>query len=373
MLPSITTAGILKNKGRTRPVDTVYYGEINGRHHCKWDGNDSESTPLQENDVTIETTDHALETAKWRLRLEDLPPEIRAGIRALYAVRPWANSVVVLYPALWIFSIVLMEKWQLFPVRIAGILAIAVSIQAMGTLMHEALHGNLFRSPRFDRWVGFLLAIPTLFSASAYRVAHLNHHRYTRTERDQDEFSFACSSRRQYVAIFYMSFLIGSLLYMILVPWKAYAMASRTNRRRILTEYFLMFLAYAAAAAWVTISGHPEWLLWYWLVPFLIAVLLANVRALAEHMGTAGTGDAITRTRTVTSNRVVSFLMLNLNYHLEHHLFPAVPWYNLPRIHELLKPLYEFRGAEVRQSYAAFVFRCLRRCPEPVETISIKG
>jgi fatty acid desaturase len=82
--------------------------------------------------------------------------------------------------------------------------------------MHEALHGNLFRNPFFDRWVGFVLAVPTLFSCSAYKVAHMNHHRYTRTERDQDEFSYSCRTHGQYVALFYASFLVGSLLYMIL-------------------------------------------------------------------------------------------------------------------------------------------------------------
>ena len=26
-----------------------------------------------------------------------------------------------------------------------------------------------------------------------------------------------------------------------------------------------------------------------------------------------------------------------MNYHLEHHLFPNVPYYNLPKLHELIK------------------------------------
>jgi fatty acid desaturase len=45
-------------------------------------------------------------------------------------------------------------------------------------------------------------------------------------------------------------------------------------------------------------------------------------------------------TRTVTSNRVVSILMCNLNYHLEHHTFPGIPWYHLPLLHGLLAPEY---------------------------------
>jgi fatty acid desaturase len=81
-------------------------------------------------------------------------------------------------------------------------------------------------------------------------------------------------------------------------------------------------------------------------------------------LGTLGSGNAVLRTRTVTSNRAVSFLMLNLNYHLEHHLFPQIPWYNLPRVHKLLQPNYESQGADVRRSYTAYLIQSLRQGPE---------
>lgn len=41
-------------------------------------------------------------------------------------------------------------------------------------------------------------------------------------------------------------------------------------------------------------------------------------------------------TRTVLMNPVFRFLYLNMNYHLEHHMFPSVPYHNLPRLHRLI-------------------------------------
>jgi len=318
--------------------------------------------------MTVEDSEPGPSSSEWRFRLEELSPELRTEIRSLYRVRPWANFILLLYPGAWILSVAIMQKYPFWPIRAAGIVVIAISVQAMGTLMHEALHGNLFRDSFFDRWVGFALGVPTFFSSAAYKVTHLNHHRHTRSEKDMDEFSYACRTHRQYVALFYASFLVGSLLYMCAVPVKAYAMASHSKRRRIVAEYSLMFLAYATAVSYAVVMRHPEWLLWYWLAPIAVAVVLSNIRALAEHMGTSGQGDAILKTRTVTSNPLVSFLMLNLNYHLEHHLFPAVPWYNLPRVHQLLKPMYKARGAVVRKSYAAFVMDCFRQAPKAVHT-----
>jgi fatty acid desaturase len=39
---------------------------------------------------------------------------------------------------------------------------------------------------------------------------------------------------------------------------------------------------------------------------------------------------------------------LNSNFHLEHHYFPGVPFYNLPALQRLLTPFYQQRGLRWR-------------------------
>ena len=41
--------------------------------------------------------------------------------------------------------------------------------------------------------------------------------------------------------------------------------------------------------------------------------------------------------RTVIMGPVNRFLYWNMNYHLEHHMFPMVPYHALPRLHDLIK------------------------------------
>jgi fatty acid desaturase len=41
--------------------------------------------------------------------------------------------------------------------------------------------------------------------------------------------------------------------------------------------------------------------------------------------------------RTVYMNQVSRFIYWNMNYHVEHHMFPMVPYYNLPALHALIK------------------------------------
>ncbi len=59
---------------------------------------------------------------------------------------------------------------------------------------------------------------------------------------------------------------------------------------------------------------------------------------LLQHLGLAeNVTDHRLNTRTVLMNPISRFIYLNMNYHLEHHMFTMVPYYNLPKLHELIK------------------------------------
>ncbi len=59
---------------------------------------------------------------------------------------------------------------------------------------------------------------------------------------------------------------------------------------------------------------------------------------LLQHLGLAeNVTDHRLNTRTVLMNPVSRFIYLNMNYHLEHHMFTMVPYYRLPELHELIK------------------------------------
>jgi fatty acid desaturase len=217
--------------------------------------------------------------------------------------------------------------------------------------MHEAVHGILFRNRQLNRWVGFLCGLPAFLSVTAYRVGHLPHHRHERTERDPDELENFSKDPRILAVLFCLTFLAGELFGFYRVgPANAWH-GRRENRQKILLEYGLIAAAFAAAFA--TVPIHI--MLHVWVFPALVARQLTNVRTLAEHTLT-DPGERITATRTVLSNWFVSFFMCNLNYHIEHHLYPAVPWYNLRKLHALLNHDLRRRGAQIYASYTRFLY-----------------
>ena len=57
-----------------------------------------------------------------------------------------------------------------------------------------------------------------------------------------------------------------------------------------------------------------------------------------QHLGLAeNVTDHRLNTRTVLMNPISRFIYLNMNYHVEHHMFTMVPYYRLPDLHELVK------------------------------------
>ncbi len=89
--------------------------------------------------------------------------------------------------------------------------------------------------------------------------------------------------------------------------------------------------------AWAIASGSIVPLLFVGLPSFYGAWLVVFF-GITQHAGLReDVLDHRLNTRTVYINPVFRFLYLNMNYHVEHHIFPTVPYYNLPALHREIK------------------------------------
>lgn len=72
--------------------------------------------------------------------------------------------------------------------------------------------------------------------------------------------------------------------------------------------------------------------------PRFMGSWLILLYSLTQHTGLAeDVTDHRRNCRTVKMNPINRFLYSNMNYHLEHHMYPLVPYYSLPKLHELIK------------------------------------
>ena len=114
-------------------------------------------------------------------------------------------------------------------------------------------------------------------------------------------------------------------------------------------------LAVIAAAFW-TQSVLP--LLYVGILPTMYGAWLAFTFGVTQHVGLAeDVLDHRLNARTIKMNPVFRFIYWNMNYHLEHHLFPTVPYHRLPDLHALIKdelpPIYPSTIAAWREIIGA--------------------
>jgi fatty acid desaturase len=65
---------------------------------------------------------------------------------------------------------------------------------------------------------------------------------------------------------------------------------------------------------------------------------LSNMVGRAQHYKLEhNSNDTFKNTRTIRMNFLLEFLNWNMNYHIEHHINPAVPFYNLPKFHKQIR------------------------------------
>ena len=76
----------------------------------------------------------------------------------------------------------------------------------------------------------------------------------------------------------------------------------------------------------------------FFLLPTFYGNTLFFMCGLTQHAGLAfDVKDHRVNTRTVILNPILSWLYIKLEYHIEHHMYPQVPWYNLPKLHKIIK------------------------------------
>ena len=268
-------------------------------------------------------------------------------LKVIRKKRDWINVVSISLN--WLQIIAAMALFFYFPNVLTFLLAVVVigSRQfALAVLAHDGAHNLLFFNEKINDFVSqWFCAFPLFSDNRPYRPYHLAHHRFTESENDPDlslsaPFPITKASFRRKV----IRDLTGQ------TGFKRYSIALKSifsseadnfagRIKKISDKISGFFISNLVIFSLIAIFSHWSiyFLLW-WIPAFTYYSLIVRIRNIAEHSVTPGDTN-LNNTRTTKASLLTRYLLVphHVNFHLEHHLFTNCPWYNLPKVHEMLK------------------------------------
>ncbi len=261
-----------------------------------------------------------------------------------------ALYVVAAYTA-FILSKIIDSNWCYLACLPLYVVA-AASLHGISLFTHEGVHGILHKNPHWNRALSIICALPVGQNYSAYKVLHLQHHQNLGLEGDPDHYSNYTKWTWLQFLMHWGRLIIGYPVYLIAIPILGFRQGNTADKIWIAIEVALLGIA---TTALILSPIERDLLISGWLIPMMFINTMVNIRGMSQHTLLEHEFDPILGTRTITTNFVTRFFMCNENYHLEHHLYPGIPWYNLPQLHNEIKDELRSQGAPFIPSYFAFV------------------
>ena len=301
------------------------------------------------------------------LRRKGLPPKVVKGLTAQNDLRA-TLGVLETFGTIALMVGLSLYFWHPLVV-IPCMFILATRHQALFVLAHDAAHYRLYKSRTLNDLVGRLCGIVIGFSTRTYRVVHRLHHNHLYEKQDPDIPLNAGYPRGK--AYLYKK-LIADLF--ALNAWKTYRYffgapsindnAEKANRP--LDDTSPKLRAQARADRWWVVGFHVTaplvalyfgYLLEYvvlWIVPGITMLQpILRLRAVCEHGAVTDYSSPMTASRTNLGPKWFMWLFFphDVNYHVEHHMYPSIPFYNLKRAHRLMQEHGVFEHAEIRHVF----------------------
>ena len=230
-----------------------------------------------------------------------------------------AYNVILPYPFLllsWWFA---SQSWYVLACGASYLFFAAAFRQA-----HDGYHHSLGTGKRTTTGILLLLSVLLITSLHSIRATHMEHHRNPLGDSDI-EGSLAKVS--------WWQAMLGGVTYRLSIYRQGLRLSSRRNQRIAYLEFGLIALVIATALvlsvfpiAVPAIAMSAQVLMYHILTMMLANASVGIIAVWGVHHDC---DETVARTER---NLLVNFLTFNLLYHVEHHLFPAVPSNHLPQL-----------------------------------------
>jgi fatty acid desaturase len=209
---------------------------------------------------------------------------------------------------------------------------------------HELAHGTPFKTPWLNQAFYQLCSFMTIREATLWRWSHARHHTHTIMVGRDPEIQ-VCRPPQLVTILLDFFYLIGGTAEIVktlrhacglISPEVADYVPAMERRKMIwISRLYVVFIAAVIGWCFAIHSVLPLMFVW---TPRFYCGWFHQTLGLTQHAGMAmNVADHRLNTRTVYINPVFAFLYMNMQYHVEHHVLPMVPFHALPKLHEAIK------------------------------------
>ena len=273
---------------------------------------------------------HLLSSA--RLKQLNIRSDLKGGMQL------FGHGVVILVSgSLWIWGL-MSELWS---VALPAVWIYGISLATLFAPVHECVHRTAFVSRRWNDGVAWISGLFSFYNSTFFRYYHRWHHRYTQIPGKDPELSdpkpHALSQYLLEISGGY--WWIGRLQFFSCVALgqiDRYPFVPDSAKAGVIRSVRIQVLIYGLGIAWSIGLAYP-WFVILWLLPLILGQPVLRFILLAEHTGCSDDDNSLTNTRTTLTIWPVRFLMWNMPFHAEHHLYPSIPFHALSAAHQDLR------------------------------------
>jgi fatty acid desaturase len=293
---------------------------------------------------TIINTDEYRKNLKYKYKIYKFDHSIQQEIKSLSQLDNWHGVQALLEDYFFIIASILATyyiSWYFYPLTI---LIIGSRQRALATLLHEAAHGVLAKNTYLNFVLGTFVSGYLIFQTfTGYKKSHVNyHHRHLGHPILDPDFYFHISeglynnNRNSFISRY-----IIMPIFLSKVPNYIYTLfKDRLSFQKSQPIEIIVMITYILTIALVSwLLNLQNIVILFWIIPYLTTFqIIGWFLELSEHYPLVGNHDIdIYMTRNRHSYWLEGFFLSihNENYHLDHHLNPATPFWNLPKAHKI--------------------------------------
>jgi fatty acid desaturase len=292
-------------------------------------------------DQSVAAMERGLAAARWYAC-----PISRSDLKELVKRRDWPGirDTLIWFGALAASGLIAWRSWGTWWAVPAFFVYGTLYASPSDSRWHECGHRTAFKTQWLNDVVYQIAAFSVLRQPTPWRWSHTRHHTDTIIVGRDPEINAMRPPKVLNILlnVFNLSFGVRELGRMLLHCFGRLTAEEReyipqSEQSKVYRVARIWCAIFAAVIIWSIAAGSILPLMFIGL-PSFYGAWLHLVFNLTQHAGLAeDVLDHRLNTRTVYMNPLLRFLYWNMNYHVEHHMFPMVPYHALPALHEMIK------------------------------------